>query len=357
MKICIYCKQTEKETDFPTKEGEHIISQFLGRFDLYFGDDDVCQECNNEFSKAETIFKEGSLAGIHSAVYGIDDTKSSIRVRKDRVSWTISSDTGELGVFKDVFPFVKLIASHAYPKSIIILDHKDSKIKYILFIEKYALYAEKQDTKNFQKRKKVIEKLKQKFGKLDIMLFGDPKKGWTIEKVIALLKDYDLSYNKKSEESVEDTNRGTEWTVNYTENGNAESLKTPAKIAFNYFAFCAKKANMINILQNSNFDYMRKYIRYGELPPIIYKPMFRYNSNQKDNRGFHVVTFQKENNFITSFISLFGRFDYKVVLGKYPFRIQINNFGCKTTFDPFSKKIITTPRLILGRKDYGLSCR
>ncbi len=361
MKICIYCQKIDQDTIFSGKKGEHVIPQFLGKFDLFFGDDLVCAGCNNRLSKLETLFKEGSLAGVHSAVYGIDNTKSRIRVRKDRVSWTISTDTGELGVFKEAFPFVRLTDLNARPKSIVILDHKDSKIKHILFIEKYALYAKKQDTKSFKNRKDELKKLKQRFKTLDISLFGDTKKGWTIENIVALLKDYGLDYNKKSEEKFEDKKRGKKWIIDYTENGDAETLKTPVKIAFNYFAFCAKKANMAGILQNQTFDYVRKYLLFGELPPSHYRPSFSYNSNSDDKRGLHIITFQKDDDFITSIVSLFGRFNYKVILGHYPFSVQSNNFGCATAFDPFSGKIIneiySTPQPQVGKQNYGLFCR
>lgn len=361
MKVCIYCKQSENNTTFSSKRGEHVIPRFLGRFNLYFGNDTVCQKCNSSLSRAETVFKEGSSAGIHSAVYGIDNSNSSIRIRKDRISWTITSSTGELGVFKDVFPFVRLSDNNSYPKPIIILDHNDSKIKYILFIEKYAAYSKDQNSKNFQDRKKFIGGLIRKFKKLNISLFGDINKGWTVENVASLLKVYGINYNKKSEERFEDVNRGAEWSINYTENGDAETLKTPAKIAFNYFAYCAKKANLENILQNPSFDYIRQYIQFGKLPPPIYKPDFNYNSNSIDKRGLHIVSFQEENNFITSFVSLFSRFNYKIVLAKYPFSVQSNKFGCATAFDPFTGSILnnvySTPQPIINKNDYSLFSR
>ncbi|NQV00143.1 MAG: hypothetical protein HQ538_05355 [Parcubacteria group bacterium] len=234
-------------------------------------------------------------------------------------------------------------------------------MKYILFVEKYALFVQKPETQNFQKRKESIKKLKQKFGKLDISLFGNDKEGWTIERIIKLLKDYGLSYNKKSEENFEDKERGTKWFIDYVENGDAETLRTPVKIAFNYFAFCAKKDNMLNILLSPNFDYIRRYIRYKELPSTNYKPVFNYNKNPKDKRGIHIISFQKEGNFITSFVNLFNRFNYRIVLGEYPFNIESDNFGCATAFNPFSGKITTSiyssPQPKIGKPEYGLFCR
>lgn len=361
MKICIYCKKCEKETIFSTKRGDEVIPQFLGKFAWFFGPDVVCKDCNNKLSKTENLFKEGSLAGIHSAVYGVDNESASIRVRKDRVNWTISSDMGRIGMFKNVFPFVKLTDNNACPKSIVILDHKDSKIKYILFVEKYSLFARNQKTKNFQDRKKAIEKLRERFKKLDIKLFGDTKKGWTIERITKLLKTYGLDYKEKSQENFEDADRGIKWNIDYVEDFDAETLKTPVKIAFNYFAFCAKKDGIISILLNSVFDHVRNYLNTGKLLPIDYKPSFTFNSRTKDKRGFHIISFQKEGNFITGLVSLFGRFNYKIVLAEYPFKIQSKNFGCATAFDPFSEKIITSlyssPLPNIGKPDYGLFCR
>lgn len=359
--VCIYCKKQKGDTEFSLKRGDEIIPRFLGRFGWSFGNDVVCKQCNNKLSKAETIFKEGSIAGIHSAVYGIDNKRASIRVRKERINWTVSSRNGEIGVFKDIFPFVKLPDSNTRPRSIVILDHRDSKIKHILFVEKYASFAERQKTKNFQRRKESIGKFRQRFGKLDISLFGDTKKGWTIEKIIKLLKDYDLNYNKRIEEGFEDKKRGTKWFIDYNENGDAETLRTPAKIAFNYFAFCAKKDNMLDILLGPNFDYIRRYVRHKELPPVDYKPIFNYDKNPKDKRGIHIVSFQREKNFITSFVSLFNRFNYRIVLGKYPFNTESGNFGCATAFNPFSREIMTSiyssPYPKIGKPEYGLFCR
>lgn len=361
MKWCIYCKKTEYETIFSPKKGDHIIPKLLGEFDLYFGDDTVCQSCNNKISKSEGIFKEGSLAGVHSAVYGIDEKKhSSIKLLKDRINWDISSEDGEIGVFKDTFPLVDLAAGQLRPKSIIILDHEQSKTKHILFAEKYHEYAEKKNSE-FISRQKKIREFKEKFGKLDISLFGDTKCGWTIEKMIALLNAYGLSYNEKISEMFTDKDRGKKITVKFTENGDEKTLKTPAKIAFNYFAFCARVDGMINILKHENFDAIRNYVLLGILPAPIYKPSFNYDNDPENKNGYHILTFQKEGEFITSHVSLFGRFNYKITLGRYPFSIQTDNFGCATAFDPFSKQIIhtiySTPQPAIGRKRYGLFCR
>lgn len=363
MKICIYCKKTEEGTEFASKKGkgEHVIPQFLGRFDLYFGDDVVCKACNNKLSKTEGIYKEGSLAGIHSAIYGIDENKkSSIRIRKNRVSWKFISIGGKLGLFKDMFPFIQFTESKIKPRSVIMLDHKKSKMMHILFIEKYAKYAEKKN-KEFTKRKEAIDKFKSPYKKINISLYGNEEEGWTLEKIVNLLNTYGLTYNKKSEERFEDKDRGTGWKMEYFENGDKKTLRTPAKIAFNYFTFCAKEAGMIDIVQNPVFDPIRQYISDGKLPSEEYKPAFNYDGQNKDAEGRHIVTFQKEGDYITSFIKLFGIFSYKIILGKYPFKIQSNNFGCGTGFNPFSKEIInsmySTPQPIIGKAKYGLFCR
>lgn len=361
MKKCIYCQKTDAETTFSTGEGEHLFPQLLGRFNLYFGDDTVCVLCNKEIGRLlENPFKEGSLAGVHSAVYGINDA-SSVRVTKDRVSWTITSDTGKLGVFNGVFPFMNVSSTTFLPRPIIILDHNESKIKYILFADKYELFAANLDGKEFIERKEHLAKLKERFKNLDISLFGNTSNGWTIERIINLLKKYGLTYNKASEEKFEDAERGTKWYVNYTEKGDAQTLRVPAKIAFNYFTFCALKAGMPTVIHHRNFDYIRRFVRYGELPPQEFKPQFSYDSGTNDKQGLHFVSFQEEGGYIVSLVSLFGRFNYRVVLAKYPLAVDPANFGCATALDPFTGDIITslypTPQIIVGKKDYGLFCR
>ena len=84
MECCIYCQKDKKETIFSRKgqKGEHVIPQFLGSFNLYFGNHVVCRTCNNQMGESEKIFKEGSIAGLHSAIYSIDSARSSMWIQK-----------------------------------------------------------------------------------------------------------------------------------------------------------------------------------------------------------------------------------------------------------------------------------
>jgi len=362
MKTCIYCKKNERETDFSTKRGDEVIPQFLGRFNWFFGSDTICKTCNNKLSKAENIFKEGSIAGIHSSLYNFNNKQSSIRIRKERIKHKASVNGKEIDFFNGVPIPVLLDKNTAHLKPIIIIDHKNSKTRYILFAEKYNMFAKKQEGKEFKKRKKDILKLRERFGKLDIRLLADYKEKWPVKRLSDLLACYGINYREHNRTGFEDTKKNIKIKidVNYTENGDSETLKTPVKIAFNYFAFCAKKDDYGHTLLSDNFNHIRNYLILSKLPPDKYKPIFAYNDKTIDKKGWHIVSFWEENGFIIGYVSLFSRFNYKVILGKYPFTIRPIKFGCITAFDPFSREIITNTSstiLKINKPGCGLFCR
>lgn len=365
MKICIYCKKSENETAFSNKKGEHVISECLGSFPLYFGGEVVCKICNSEFSKLESVFKEDSIEGMHSAIWGIRDTYT-IRMRKDRLNWTVTSQDGELGIFAEDFLFASPKEQKLYPKRIIILSlkqKKDNNMIYILFVEKFAELAKK-NNQEFRKRKEWIKSL----GELNIKLFGD--KDWPIERMRYVLKQYDTKYNERSREYFGDKVRGQQWRVDYNMKVDDILFRVPAKIAFNYFAYCAIKQNMDDILFKPEFDKIRNYVRFGlhcgtQRPiSIVNKSILCDEKNSNKKRIGHILTFHKKGNYIVSEVTLFNFFTYRIILGQYPFKIQSyrdTNFGCATFFDPFSgyisNKLYGSPHVIVGKPDYGLFCR
>jgi len=367
MKTCIYCKRFEPEILFSPGKGEHVIPQFLGEFELYFGDDIVCPECNNYFSKLESIFKEDSLEGVYSAIWGLRETLT-IRILKDRLNWTIVTDGGQLGVFENIFPFAHPAKQNIDPKPIIIIHPKEriSNVIDILFVEKFADLARKQNA-IFRKKKDWIKSLK-KNGKLDITIFGN--RDWNLEKIKELLQKYDIEYTESYKtEYFEDETRGTRWSFEFNAKRDDKILRLIAKIAFNYFSYCARESHVAEILYSQNFDKLRGYIRDGtnikneQIVQIGDISILDNENDLKKKTIQHVLTFKQENETIISELNLFGLFTYRVAIGKYPFRLMTDNlrFGCATVFDPFSKRVIntiySTPVPIIGKPKYGLFCK
>ena len=50
---------------------------------------------------------------------------------------------------------------------------------------------------------------------------------------------------------------------------------------------------MLDILLGPNFDYIRRYVRYKELPPVDYKPIFNYDKNPKDKEEYILFLFRE----------------------------------------------------------------
>ena len=126
-----------------------------------------------------------------------------------------------------------------------------------------------------------------------------------------------------------------------------DSARIIAKIAFNYFAYCAIELGEQDILYHKNFSKIKSYILGEvELPikeVIIETPTYSPILFEEQSGGVrfvaHIITLQNENNNLVARISFIGSLVYKVLLGKMPDEINRTDFGNGHAFDPRYKEI------------------
>lgn len=355
---CIYCEKSPPVVTFNNRE--HVIPQFLGRFtpeNLYFQGNIVCDKCNAEFSSLETVFAEDSLEGLIAIIYAIREV-TTIRSRGDRLKYSTS---GCLQEFENIFPFVSPEGQTVYPKPMVRMKNKDGTYQVIL-IEEIAKMNE--NTKEFQEKKKWMKTLSQK----GIMFWGNRE--FPPKKIASIMKKFDVDIDlEKSKLKHINLAESIENQIKIHFEGKIDNtlLRVPAKIAFNYFAYCAKQSNMRDSLFDKEFDNIRNYIKYGtynEQRPIIptNESILYDEKDSKKVRLVHLVCFIQENNQIIGKVSLLGRFTYKVILGNNPFKVSFDRrrFGCGTCFNPFSGEIMklsSIPYFLITSDKYGLFCR
>lgn len=353
---CIYCTKSPPEVTF--KDREHVIPKFLGRFtpdNLYFQGHTVCDECNSELSKLETVFAEDSKEGILAVMYGI--RKATTIRRGNRLKISISANC-DLGVFKNIFPFVLPQNQEALiPKPMVLMKDKKGVYQVILMEEITKI---NEGTKKFQKKKEWIGRLNKK----GIMVFGN--KEFPPERITSIMKKFDVDVKKSKPKYLE---KNSPLYVHFQGKIDDTILRLPAKIAFNYFAYCANQSEMNDILFNKEFDNIRNYIRHGqyngERPVDLTRKSILYDErNSKKVRLVHLLSFTEKGNRIVSKISLFGYITYEIILGNYPFRVSHNRkkFGCGTCFNPFSGEIMklsssSIPYFLVTPDRYELFCR
>jgi hypothetical protein len=165
----------------------------FGRWDDIVLEDLVCSDCNSKFSRWETLFKETTFEGFATTLYGLNSKQKSTQVRPRDLNFQIVSDT-ELGIFSKILPKVDVENNVIYPQSQIALSHKESrKIRYFKLstLDKLALRGNRE----FKKKRSEIKRLYP----FNISIFADKKQGWTMDKVIEILKKYGIKdYKEKA---------------------------------------------------------------------------------------------------------------------------------------------------------------
>ncbi len=347
MPKCIYCLKDENKTSFNNRE--HIMPQFLGKFtplNPIIKGDLTCDRCNSIFSKLETNFKEDSEEGIYSQMLNLDN-HGSIRLRGKNVKMKCISGIGE-DFFNKTFPFLEVQNDKivAVFKPHIKLKNYDGV--YQIFIPE-TLKKIKQNKKKFLQIKERMKNLNKK----DICIFADANyegDNKNYNEIVSLLKNFGIiNYKEKQGRYANLQNvKGKKLKVNMECTINKDIARVLAKVAFNYFAYCAKQDNREDILFSDEFSPIRNFI-YGRDKNLRLKDIIRSIDKDfilgeekiRDERLIaHIVTFNIDNGNIIASQTFFGKRVYEIIIGEAPQEFLVDNFGCGHVFDPFSKTII-----------------
>jgi hypothetical protein len=186
----------------------------------------------------------------------------------------------------------------------------------------------------------------QKLDRKDMAVFAE-----TIEKkdkIVALLHEFEVPYKEKeSKERKFEAGESFMLEEDYTCTINHDIGRVLAKIAFNYFAYCALQDNQTEILYSSHFDSIRNFAHADkgvlrEIIASISEEPILYEERVRNQRlHAHVINFLPENDSIVVRMTFFRRpAVYKVVLGTLPPELNHDHLGCGHAFDPFSHQIL-----------------
>ena len=337
MSTCIYCLKSDPETSFSSRE--HVLPESLGVYlpQTPVLNDCVCDICNSRFSKLETKFREDTFEGILGQRLNFQN-KNSITIRNKNFKITSLSKFSN-PIFSRTF-FLLKIKDEKFTTDL--RSHITLKMKnggYRVFLLESLLNLKK-GSKKFNNIKKDIGKL----SKEDIWIFV-PNDDESLEKAKNILKDYGIIYNEKERGVIgEQAPESIYIAEDYEGIVDKDIFRIISKICFNYFTYCVKEDNALDILFHKNFNPIRNFIYEGEgrIPNFVEidgNRILGEESGTNKNLLAHTICFGEENGKIYCRLTLFGFQPYKVFLGEIPIELKHNLFGCGHVFDPLGKKI------------------
>jgi len=349
MKFCIYCQKKEPEITFTGRE--HVIPKFMGVFENNLViKNQVCDHCNSVvFNGLETRFKEDTDEGVRFQMMNLGNS-SQFRFRNENTKFSFISNMQE-DFFNDIFPFFRFMDG---AWKIVILPQIKIK-KYgangyiVLLVDEVKKIN--RNSKKFDSLKNIV---KGAIGK-DVRIFvrGDSTDTKDMDEAVTLVKELGIDYKEEKRFFAPNESANGEKKVEIDLNCtlNNDGGRVIAKIAFNYFAYCAIKGKMEDILGHDNFVKIRSYI-LGEINPPIKqiiseiktKPVLYHEEVSGKRYPGHTLAFRAEGDRIIAEVSFLGRSIYVVELGKIPEELNSPDFGSGHFFDPIGHEIVQMSR-------------
>ncbi len=343
MPRCIYCLQDQTAVAFTKRE--HVIPASMGSFQplnptLLARDGLVCDTCNAEvFSPLEVNFIEDTMEGVYGQRLNLQG-RSSVTMRDKNFKIERMAGLGDK-FFDEMFFFLKVQDDKVVPHLRDQFKMRRRQGGCRIFLPE-ALEAIKKNPKDFAKLSADLKKLDQK----DMAIFAETRE--KVDGIIALLKDYGVTYKEK-ETKGRKFEEGETFVLeeNYSCTVNHDVGRVLAKIAFNYFAYCALQSGKTDLLYSSHFDAIRKFAHadIGVLRDIIVsiaeEPILHEEQAKKQRLHAHVINFLSEDGQIFVRMTFFGRpAVYKILLGTLPPELVNDEFGCGHAFNPFGQQIM-----------------
>lgn len=346
MRICIYCEKKDREVIFGGRE--HVVPRLMGVFKnnpTLVGW--VCNNCNSTiFSPLEARFKEDTEEGIFYQMFNLEKS-SQIRIRGKNIKSSFSSGLGDK-FFDQMFPFFQVIEGKtriALLPQIKIRRYGDNGYLILLVEELKKIKG----TKRFLKIKDLLKGVTSK----DISIFtvANSIEDNLLHEAVGILSDLGINYKEEKRKfaAVKPKDRPI-FEISMDCTVGQDSARIIAKIAFNYFSYCALQGNYEKVLFHSNFAQIKSYILGLNNIPIrevisdIKNESIiteKINGKMKPvNFLAHMITFRQEGEKIVAYVSFLGRRIYTVILGNIPDELKLQQFGSGHVFDPVSGKIV-----------------
>jgi len=346
MRQCIYCNKTETETSF--KAREHVIPKLLGTFQnnpTLIGW--VCDNCNSIiFNPLETKFKEDTEEGIYYQMFNFENS-CQIRISGKKIKTTFSSGLGD-DFFNEWFPFLRWQDSDwkVFLLPQIKIKRYGDTGYLVLLVD--GLKNLDRNGSEFLNIKKLLQGVESKNVRIFTGIKG-PDDDSMLQEAITLVRELGIDYksgtNKISPALGKDTEKQFEINMHCTV-GN-DIGRVIAKIAFNYFAYCAIQSRQEKILYHPNFSKIKSYV-LGDLDlpvkeiitDLSSEPLL-YHERDSDKRLLgHIVTFSQDSVSVIVRVSLLNLRTYTVVIGPAMQELQRSDFGCGHIFDPINHEIL-----------------
>jgi len=319
--ICIYCLEEKEEDEF---NREHVIPRLMGRYEngLVLNSYQVCKDCNSYFS--ENIEDKMSLDSYEALLrmqYSKKVMSDGRRLGNSRITLT-----GDESIFKGI-PFQIITDKSNHEKIRFEIPPLVGIIKNIE--KKEYIYFPIDELPNITDEQKVL--MEEGKGKVaQILNTGYPAH---VLEFVLQEKGFLQSSFAYEEKRADELFGLEEFTTKVNFSIDSILRRVCAKTAFNYL--CEKEGAEYVLV--SNFDKIRKYIRYGQWSDDLW---FRYSKTpvsvvtlSEDNA--HVVGYMWDANIGDEYWSLcgcvtwFGEMTYVFSLGTTDYKIEkMNDIPC-----------------------------
>ncbi len=300
----------------------------------------MCDICNSEvFTRLETIFTEDTCEGVFGQRLNLDG-RGSVTIRNNQFKITRLNGFGD-EFFNEMFLFLEPKENRIVPALKNQIKLRRLKGGFRVFRPE-ALRSVPKGGREFKKLSADMQKLDQK----DIAIFGETQE--EVKSMISLLHEYGVNYKEKASKGHQ-FEPGDKITIEeeYSCSVDRDLARVFAKIAFNYFAYCAIQDGKRDILFSQHFDKIRNFIHSGEgvmkeiIVSITQDPVLKLERDEGRRVIMHFINFVLEDGQIVATMTFFGgQAIYKIVLGAMPEELNLPNFGGGHAFNPF-ERIIT----------------
>lgn len=341
---------------------EHIIPQFMGKFDQN-PTIKICKKCNNEvFSRLEENYKEDTPEGILFRILNLSNDYL-IKVRNNNASYSVISDEIGTNLSTEMFPFLNYNLERI-PVSQIKL--KKGNCDIIIIPEKISKGKKRQDSID------NLVKLCKNADHKTIRIFYEEKR---FGDAISLLKEIEI-YSAESIKPqpfvLSDVGKALEFRRNKLI--SYDIGRVISKIAFNYFAYCVIEDGRRELLFHPYFNEIKRYI-LGITPIINFVSTIPHmkvqdknlnNAGNNDKVGLlgYTICFNREFDMmrdcdlIIAQVSLLGFGNCRIPIGRIPNELRKRGFGSAHLFNPYNKKYFTLSKnntgTAINKNKFGL---
>lgn len=331
---CIYCNNIR--ADF--KKKAHVLSQFMGNFspDIYIEGDIVCDDCNKALGDTiEKHFSDKSFEGLIARFHlRRKQSKQSpiILYESSLLNFEFSSETPlgynsllslvsaaleKIGVVKDPLLILKKKGLHAF-----IFAEDVAKLT-----SENALKSLKFKIKDFRKDAESGEWIGNREDSAEI--------------VQTALKKLGLKANFEKEQ-VNDNPQKIKTKFAAVQNVDVDSARFVAKVAFEFFAYCATKSGSREQVFAPEFKPIREFIKDGKgdakkIVSVISNNFMAPSAKQGNNHYF--IAFEVVKGHLVAQVAFMDSIAYQILLGKSPFLIANPRIGNAHAFNVTTKGV------------------